>query len=246
METERDRLGRLYAELGDEHLRDLADEPEDLTDEARIALAAEMRKRGFEPEPTRDTAPEEEPVAERESGFGAGIPGVFPSGAAVVEQALEPGGETRLGWVGLVSFYDGHELTKACDALEDSDTDFAIEEKSGDALVGAPSAFELWVQEGDVDLAQRVLREKLGLFPHPEIEDAAADALEGPGLMALGTFESGAEANEVYQLLREHALTPTLTEPSAEDEESWWTVEVPHEELERGLAIVAVSLKIQE
>ncbi len=243
METERDRLGRLYAELGDEHLRDLADEPEDLTDEARIALATEMRKRGFAPEPTRDPVAQSEHTPERESGFGAGIPGVFPSGAATVEQALEPGGETRLGWVGLVSFYDGHELTKACDALEDSDTDFAIEEKSGDALSGAPTAFEIWVHAGDVDLAQRVLRDKLGLFPPPEYEEAEGEPT-GDALATLGTFESAEEANEVYHLLRDKGMTPTLTEPTPEDEEDSWTIEVPAGELDRGLDLVSRSLEL--
>ena len=242
METERDRLGRLYAELGDDHLKDLADEPEDLTDEARLALATEMRKRGFTAEPTRDSLPGPEPHLERESGFGAGIPGIFPSGAAAVEQALEPGGETRLGWIGLVSFYDGHELTRACDALEDSDTDFAIEEKSGDALSGAPSSFEIWVRAGDVDLSQRVLREKLGLFPPPEIEGGAT--VDADGLLIVGTFESAAEANDAYHVLRDRGLTPTLTEPNAEDEESWWTIEVPAGEHDRSLEVVSKSLEL--
>ena len=242
METERDRLGRLYAELGDEHLQDLADEPEDLTDEARVALAAEMRKRGFTPEPTRDRDAESEHVSERESGFGAGIPGVFPSGAAVVEQALEPGGETRLGWVGLVSFYDGHELTRACDALDDSDTDFAIEEKAGDAMVGAPNSFEIWVRADDADLAQRVLREKLGLFPPPEFAGTDMTA-DGDTPATLGTFESAEEANEVYHLLRDKGLTPTLTEPAPEDEQEW-SIEVPAGELDRGLEVVAKSLEM--
>lgn len=240
METERDRLGRLYAELGDDHLKDLADSPEDLTDEARLALVAELRQRGLGPELTRDEAPAPEPATERESGFGAGIPGVFPSGAAVVEQALEPGGETRLGWTGLISFYDGIELSAACSALEDSDTDFAIEEKTGDALVGAPNAFEVWVRTGDVDLAQRVLREKLGLFPPPEIEVAEADSSPVP----VGTFESSEEANEVYHLLRDHGLTPTLEEPGAEDEDAGWTIQVPAEEHDRALELVSRSLKL--
>ncbi len=242
METERDRLDRLYAELGDEHLKDLADAPEDLTDEARMALNHEMQRRGLTAEPTRDPAAEPEHTPERESGFGAGIPGIFPSGAAVVEQALEPGGETRLGWVGLISFYDGLELSKACEVLEDSDTDFAIEEKTGDALVGAPNAFEIWVRAGDVDLAQRVLREKLGLFPEAEFE--AATGTEGESLMTVGTFESAEEANEVYHLLRDNGLTPTLTEPNAEDEESWWTIELPAGEHERALALVAAAMEL--
>lgn len=248
METERDRLDRLYAELGEEHLKDLADAPEDLTDEARMSLNAELRRRGLTPDATRDPAAEPEHTPERESGFGAGIPGIFPSGAAVVEQALEPGGETRLGWVGLISFYDGIELSKACDALEDSDTDFAIEEKSGDALSGAPSAFEIWVRAADVDLSQRVLREKLGLFPQAEFDTETRDedsgATESDGSMTLGTFESAEEANVVYHLLRDRGLTPTLNEPSAEDEESWWTVEVPAAEHERALAVVAAGLDL--
>jgi hypothetical protein len=240
METEHDRLSRLYAELGDEHLKDLADSPEDLTDEARFALQHEMQRRGFTAEPAPDPAAEPEHTPERESGFGAGIPGIFPSGAATVEQALEPGGETRLGWVGLVSFYDGLELSRACAALEDSDTDFAIEEKAGDAMSGAPNSFEIWVRAADVDLSQRVLREKLGLFPHAEIQDSATTEDAAP--LTVGNFESSEEANEVYHRLREQGLTPILTEPTAEDEDFWWTIEVPANEHDRALAIVAAGL----
>jgi len=46
MAGEQDRLGKLYGEMGDEHLLDMAEEIDDLTDDARTALTAELRKRG--------------------------------------------------------------------------------------------------------------------------------------------------------------------------------------------------------
>ena len=118
METEQNRLQRLYGEMGDEHLLDLADDADDLTDEARLVLTQELQRRGIGPVPKavheaplglveETIEPDVEP--EREQGFGAGVPGMFPGGAAAMEQALEAP-RTKNGLTTLISFYDGMYL----------------------------------------------------------------------------------------------------------------------------------------
>ena len=120
MEAEQDRLRRLYAEMGDEHLLDMASEPEDLTMDARMALDAEMHRRGLKAHPRppvregvdgKVSVPADD-TNERAYAFGVGIPGVVPASGSAVETALEPGGEVRQGMSALVSISDGHELTR--------------------------------------------------------------------------------------------------------------------------------------
>lgn len=240
MESEYDRLERLYREMGEGHLEDLASEPDELTGDARMVLAAELQRRGLRPIASTSESPRSEGV-EREVGFSPGIPGMFPSSAAAVELALEPAGERRAGWVGLVVFYDGHELTRACDALADAGVEFAIEEQTGDALAGAPGSFEIWVESRDVDHAQRLLRQKLGLFPLPELETQDAD--QGQGV--LGTFETEAEAEQVRQVLTEGGIASTLAAPDREAGERWWTVEVRVADQDRALDLVANRLELE-
>jgi hypothetical protein len=244
MESERERLERLYAELGDEHLKDLADDAEDLTDDGRMALAAEMQKRGFTSEPVRDPI---EPVTEApdlESGFGPGIPGIIPSGAAVMEQALEHGGEERLGWVKLISLSDGLELGRACEFLDNSDVEFAIREVGHDAQSGAPSSFEIWVEASGLDLAQRVLREKMGFFPPPEVDETQdpQDLHSSEDSATLGNFSTRAEADEVAQLLTNAGVPHQVAGPETIDEEEWYTIHVAPADLDRGLEVASHGL----
>lgn len=213
MESEQERLVRLYSELSDEHLQDLAEEPEDLTDEARMALAGEMRRRGFAPEPQRDAeAVATEDGPERAYGFGAGVPGVVPASGPGVEQALEPGGEERQGMVSLASFYDGLELSRACAALEDVDVEPAIEEIAGDASTGVATRFEVWVDAADVDVSRAILHDRLGLFPKDEEEssDVAGEGAGGEDEVVVAEFESTREAEEVKARLAESGISATV------------------------------------
>ena len=47
MESERERLERMYGEMGDEHLRDLAEDRESLTVDGQMALAKVLAARGM-------------------------------------------------------------------------------------------------------------------------------------------------------------------------------------------------------
>ena len=247
VESEQGRLVRLYGELSDEHLKDLAAEPEDLMDEARIALAGEMRRRGFEPEPQRDAeAVVTEDGPERAYGFGAGVPGVVPASGPGVEQALEPGGEERQGMVSLASFYDGLELSRACAALEDVDVEPAIEEIAGDASTGLATRFEVWVDAADVQVSREILHDRLGLFPTLEEETSAVTGEEGAGdegEVVVAEFESTREAEEVMARLAEAGVAATVERVS--ESAATAVVMVRAGDQDRALAMLQQHLEVE-
>ena len=240
MKSEFERLQQMYREMDDEHLRDLAEQPEDLTGDARMALSAEMSRRGWTPSPAPLAAPEAVIEEERQTGFGAAIPGIVPAGASAVEQALEPGGELRKGMVRLLSFFDGHELTRACKALEDAAIDFAIEEVSSDAMSGLAPHFEIWIDPADQEVARGTLRQKLGLFPLPEIEGVSADDNDPgseSGDLVVAEFTSTSEAESVRALLAQEGFNARVESDRSQPDTA--VVVVPAEQQEQALAIVA-------
>ena len=242
MGLDQGRLAQLYAEMGDEHLLDMADDMDDLTDEGRVALKAELRKRGILPEPPepQPIMPEIEP--ELEDGFGAGMPGIFPGGASMMEQALEPAepsAEPKYGMSRLISFYDGIELSKACGYLEDGEIDPVIEPIAGDALSGVPPRFEVWLETGDLEAAKTLLRTKMGLFPLAEVDDEEFTGQPATGLV--GVFESEDEAEDVKELLVEDGFEATVTH---DEDEGMWQVMVAPEDQEKAIAVVAGELGI--
>jgi len=234
METEQDRLQKLYGEMGDEHLLDLDDDKDDLTDEARLVLAQELRRRGLAPQPPVEeaTIPFVEP--ELENGFGPGIPGIFPSSAAVMEQALEPPQSPSHGRSSLIAFYDGIELAKACAILEDAEMEPVIEPVEGDAMSGVPPRFEVWLLQRDIEPAKALLRLKMGLFPLPEVEGDGDPEASESGLV--GVFETAAEAEEVRTVLLAAGISATVEQDPEYNE---WEVSVAPEDQERAVAVVA-------
>ena len=249
MANERERLAELYAEMGDGELQGMA--PEELTDDGRLALAGEMRRRGLSAVaavPVEEhgvvvpglVGVDEEP--EREQGFGAGIPGVIPTGAAAVEQALEPGGEERRGMARLISFYDGIELGRACEALEGAEVAFDIEEVPGEAMSGVPGHFAVWVESGAQERAREVLREAMGLFPAAEVDGAGSEfsGVENDGVV--GVFETRGEAEEVTRILAGEGFGARVEE---QGEEMGYGVVVSPGEQERALGVVARGLGVE-
>ena len=246
MASERERLAGLYAEMGDGELQRMAGAPEELTDDGRAALAGEMRRRGFSAvavPASRDVAAlnlgpvvvsEEE---ERQSGFGAAIPGVVPAGSMAVEQAVEPVGEERLGMARLLLFYDGIELTRACAVLEEVGIAPAIEEVAGDGVMGVSPHFEVWVETGAQERAREALRGAMGLFPVAEVEGAA---VENDGVV--GVFETEREAEEVRGMLARHRFSARV---EAQGEDAGYGVLVTPGEQERALTVVARGLGVE-
>ena len=242
MEGEQERLERMYAELGEEHLRDLYDDRDTLTLDGQLALARVLATRGLAPAPPAETTHQTAAVhgQELESGFTPGIPGVIPSGAETMERALEHGGERREGMISLITFFDGHELTRACEALDAENFDFALEGLERDALSGAPTSFGLWVEEADRTAAEDVLRRTMGLFPASESEGQPVVYDEEP--MTLGDFETAAEADRVRTQLAQASIESTVSTEVRGNGETWHTVQVKGTDLERGLALVGAGL----
>jgi hypothetical protein len=248
METEQDRLQRLYQELGDEHLLDLAEDQEDLTDEARLALGTELRRRGIVPDAAAVAAPgstvEPTLVAMRETGFESGVPGILPGGAAAMEQALDDsGGEEKDGMRRLIAFYDGLELAKAMAVLDEAEMDPVVEAVASD---GAPAHYEIWVETADLTQAQALLRQRMGLFPLAEVdEDGAIEdgADEGDPMGRVAQFDTEVEAERVRAMLADHGFAAETERD--EDEESgkaYWSVTVEPEEHTRAVELVAGEL----
>jgi hypothetical protein len=252
METEQARLQKLYHEMSDDHLLDLADDADDLTDEARLVLANELRERGLTPAPHAAAQPivaaGDEPVEEtvepeREEGFGAGVPGMFPGGAAAMEQALEAPRTRKDGLTTLISFYDGMQLGKACEILEADNIHPVIEPIAGDALSGVPARFEVWLDKGQIERAQVLLRLKMGLFPSAEVdkEDEGAEPESGDGVVAM--FETASEAEEARAMLANAGIEGTVKRFADEDSDAvTWELSVDPTEQERAIGVVAAGM----
>jgi hypothetical protein len=251
MATEQERLHKLYHEMSDEHLLDLASDAEDLTDEARLVLAKELRERGLTPAPhvamqpiaaATDEPVEETVEPEREEGFGAGVPGMFPGGAAAMEQALEAPRARKDGLMSLISFYDGMQLGKACEILEADNMEPVIEPIAGDPLSGVPARFEVWLEKGQIERAQALLRLKMGLFPAAEVDGDEDDSSEaGNGVVAM--FETASEAEEARAMLANAGIEGTVKRFAEEDSDAVsWELSVEPAEQERAIAVVAAGM----
>ncbi len=252
---ELERLRKLYAEMADDHLLDMAEDLEELTQEARLALEQELLKRNLVPAPSgieanapamfeEDAPAEPGRMQERSDGFGVGVPGIFPGAAPAVEEALEPDGEERAGMVRLVSFYDGIQLSQACTALEAADVEPAIEESAGDATVGSPTSFHIWVDKADLESAQTALRRALGLFPLAEVDEVGEDEA-GEGLV--GSFETAEEAHEVRNLLVEAGFSATVDPATEADDEGlhWTNVKVSPRESGRAIEFLERRMSLE-
>lgn len=231
MDVERERLRTQYKSYTDEQLLALSRDEASLTDAAQTAVVEELTARGLEYGPASE---------ELETGFAAGIPGMFPSSAAVMEKALEPGGEVRDGMAELVTFFDGHELTRGCEALEAAGILPEIRPREGNALTGSPSWFEVWVAEAEVVKAQGVLREKLGLFPLAEVESSSRDAAAEEEMESIAVMDTHTEAEDAASRLRAKGFSARVM--PGEDGEAGVGVEVRPAERERALEALAADL----
>ena len=232
----------------------MAGDPESLTAAGQTALAEEMRRRGLKAPALADRLDDgsgalpqvQEATAadERADAFGVGIPGMVPAAGAAVEQALEPGGETRMGMTALVSFYDGMQLSQACESLEAAGIAPAVQEIVGDATTGTPSRFEIWVEAKDVERGKSALRFSLGLFPLAESIAAEGELagveFDGESERVVGEFETAAEADQVKAMLIA-AEIPAETAAGLIDE-GMTAVVVEPGDYERALELVAARL----
>lgn len=243
MATDQGQLEKLYGEMGDQHLLDMAANMDDLTDEGRVVLTAELRRRGILPEPPSLEAVLPESIPELEQGFGAGMPGIFPGAASMMEQALEPAepaADPRHGMTRLISFYDGLELSKACGFLEEAAIEPVIEPIAGDALSGVAPRFEIWLETAEIEPAKTLLRAKMGLFPLAEVDeddDGSDETDAGVDELVVAEFDSAADAEAAKAVLTAAGIAARI---DADDTDSTVSaVVVPAEDQERALELLA-------
>lgn len=234
MDVERERLRTLYKGYTDEQLIEISRDEANLTDAAQTALTEELTARGLEYGPASE---------EIESGFGAGIPGIFPSSAAVMEKALEPGGEVEGDSIELVSLFDGHELSRACEALEAGGVPPEIRQREGNALTGSPSWYEIWVATADLEQAQGILREKMGYFPLAEMDGPDIEGDDDGTMVPVGSMETRGEADEAVKLLERDGFVARV---AAGADGQNFNIEVKLAERERALHALAGDLGLED
>jgi hypothetical protein len=164
-----EKLGALYGEKSDGELLDLYEQRDGLTEMAQQALAGVMRER-------RLSAQEPSGVQERELAVG------------------EEDGEDTLG-PGEVLAYLFHDAFQAREAMRTL-TEAGIEHRMLDwhgvqpERPVSPTGLDLGLVVARLDLqaTNEILKQKLGLFPEPEGDDAAED---GESMVVLSMYERG-------------------------------------------------------
>jgi hypothetical protein len=199
------RLQQQYGEMSDGELLNLVAEPDDLTEVALEVLRGEITHRGLKPE-----------VAEVSDAGGYGL--------------SQPEFGTKLadGSVVLMTLHDAMAVGNACDFLEAEGIEVNVRDVSekggiGTMYGGPPVSLQVIVKVGDQDRAVKILREKMGLFPLQEVDEA--DAVVDDGTVAtLGDFGRREDAEDVAKVLDEAGIWYRITanqEGSAEDENAW-------------------------
>jgi len=217
MESEAQRLERVYREFGDEDL--LALDPGDLTYEGERILRAEMKRRKIAP-PLRVNPPIQQEV----------------------EKALVR--EVRAkGFVLLEGFHDGIEMGQACGYLEEAGIEPVVEIIP--AAEGSPETVRIWLDEQDLERGKIVLREKRGLFPLPEVREVGGE-IAGEK-MILAQLDSAEEAQQVGEILGQAGIGYFVEEmPEDGVDSKWYSIEVDGTDLVRGLELVAKGFGVAE
>ena len=257
-ELDSEMLGRLqqqYREMSDGELLGLAASAGDLTDMAQEVLRGEMTHRNLKLE----AAEEAEPV--RRWGYEAraeghrdvsAISSVVVGGGPSLDFARPGSAEVEPGETVLARFNDAIEVGQAVGYLEAAELAFRMEDvarpRSGLGMYDSPPvALNLIVAKKDRERAMAVLREKMGLFPLQEVEEA--DAPEDDGTVAtLGTFGLREDADEVARVLEQARLWHRVTanpDGSAGNDDAW-LVEVREVDLMEAGEVVEKAMNLPE
>ncbi len=216
------RLQDSYREMSDSELLGLATKPDELTDTAREVLRGEMASRNLQPE--------------RE-----------PESTAPPAKALANGA------VPLMVFNDAIAAGEACDYLEEDGLEIDVRDVAtagsggGSFYGGPPVALQVIVQSADLPRAQKILREKMGLFPLQEVE--GTDEPEDDGTTAaLGYFGHREDAEEVANALENAQVWHRIVanpDGTVETDDSYM-VEVKEIDQARAVEIVEKAMGLPE
>jgi len=204
------RLQEHYGEMSDGELLDLASKPADLTDVAREVLHGELTHRGINLEG----------MEPRENPFSA-VRNPLPK--------PEFGRKLPDGSVVLMTFHDAMAAGDACDYLEAEAIEVDVRDVSdkstggGSFYGGPPVALEVIVPGADRARAVKILREKMGLFPLQEVEEA--DELVDDGTVStLGFFGRREDVEAVAKALEDGRIWHRIVanaEGTVEDENAF-------------------------
>jgi hypothetical protein len=223
------RLYDHYHVMSDVELLGLALRPDDLTDVAREVLQSEMSGRKLRLEADSPVAPSGQPGSSRVSG-------------KVWAKGTTP----------LMTFHDAIAAGDACDYLEHEGIEVDVRDVSeasaggGSFYGGPPVALQVIVPNADQNRAMKILREKMGLFPLQEVEEA--DAPEDDGTQTtLGYFGRREEAEEVARVLEDAGVWHRIAanpEGTVESEDCY-TLEVKEVDLVRAGELIENSMELE-
>jgi hypothetical protein len=227
------RLYDRYHAMGDEELLEFAEGIGSLTERAANVLRREIGDRRLRIAPV--------------------VAG--PSGTSMWWNPGENagGGAMKHGEIMLMVFHDAIDAGQACEFLEEREVDFEMrdvaEKQTGMRGFDSPPpvALGLVVAKADRERAMAVLREKMGLFPLQEVEEA--DELVDDGtLSTLGDFARREEAEEIARVLDEARIWHRIsTNPEGTvQNEDCYTLEVREVDLMRAGAVVEKAMDFLE
>jgi len=223
------RLQQQYGEMSDGELLELVGQPDDLTEVALEVLRGEITHRGLKPEALE---------ASDAGRYGLSQP--------------EFGTKLADGSVVLMTLHDAMAVGNGCDFLEAEGIEVTVRDVSekggiGTMYGGPPVSLQVIVKVADQDRAVKILREKMGLFPLQEVEEADAVVDDGTA-STLGYFARHEDAEEVAQVLEEAGVWHRISvngEGSAENEDAF-TLEVKEVDLVRAGEVVEKAMGLPE
>jgi len=249
------RLVELYRAMTDEELLELAARPDDLTDEAQGVLRTEMGSRRLQAQAAPGAEAGHIGMAER-AAVGSSTEGVEFYTRAQHEPDLKPEPAAKglaKGMAYLATFHDAIAAREVCDLLEAEGMEIDVRDVakahpgSGSFYGGPPVALQIIVQQRDVSRAMAILREKMGMFPVQEVEEAD-EAIDDGTTVVLGAFGHREDAEAVARVLEEARLWNRIAanaEGSVEDEDAY-TLEVKEVDQVRAGEIVERGLGLPE
>lgn len=245
------RLVELYRAMSDGELLGLAERPGDLTEIALGVLRNEMASRRLQVEAEPGFAVEEKRLA----GAGAYLGTEFYTGAQrEPEMKPEPAAKgLAKGTVVLTTFNDAIAAGEAIDLLEAEGMEIEVRDVAaaqgggGSFYGGPPVALQVIVQQRDLRRGMQILREKMGLFPGQEVEEAD-EAIDDGTTAVLGAFGHRSDAEEVARVLEEAGIWHRIAanaEGSVEDEDCY-SLEVKEVDLVRAGEVVERAMNLPE
>jgi hypothetical protein len=237
------RLVELYRAMSDEELLGLAERPGDLTEVALGVLRTEMGCRRLQVDAG----------SAAEAGSFAGVE-FYTRAQREPEMKPEPAAKgLAKGTVVLTTFHDAIAAGEACNYLEAEEIEIEVRNVAkahagrGSFYGGPPVALQVIVAQRELRRAMAILREKMGLFPGQEVEEAD-EAVDDGTTVVLGAFGHRSDAEDVARVLEEAGIWNRIAanaEGRVEDEDCY-SLEVKEVDLVRAGEVVERGMDLAE